>query len=74
MQPVERFPSQNDFLRAKRAIMQKVESGDMVAQGLDNRFQQFFVEKYLSSDGDLWLLAAPDQAFRGFLRKEAKTP
>lgn len=68
--PVDNFKSNEDFVKTKKKIIQLVDSGELVSEGLDENERVFFIEKYRGLNGELWLLAVPDQAFRGYLRKQ----
>ena len=67
--PIKEFKSEAEFNRVQRQIQDLESAGKLKADGLDPSEPSFFVERYVTETGETWLLAVPDQAFRGYLRK-----
>jgi hypothetical protein len=67
--PIKEFKSEAEFIRVRRLIDDLVTTGRLKSEGLEPSAGSFFVERFLSDAGETWLLAVPDQAFRGYLRK-----
>lgn len=69
LHPIEGFKTEAEFSRVLRQIQSLVSTGKLKADGLDPSEPSFFVQKYVTEKGETWLLAMPDQAFRGYLRR-----
>jgi hypothetical protein len=70
LRPIFRFNTQGDFQATEKRLQQMVESGELENCGEDPHERSRLVEIFRTKDGEFWLLAHPDHAFRGFLRKK----
>ena len=67
---IESFRSDDDLRKTQVHIAEMVQSGELTARGLDAEERSRFVEIYETADGEMWHLALPDHAFRGYLKRK----
>ena len=68
---IDRFNSDEHYFEVSKFIVSLVNEGKLRDKGLDpsNPEPGFYVELYEDLDGQVWRLAVPDKAYRGYLRK-----
>jgi len=67
---VPEFVSEEHFTNVNLHIHALVREGKLISCGLDPSIHCFFVDVYKTPGGEIWLLATPDQAFRGYLKRK----
>lgn len=70
MDEITCFDTEDEYLKAARRLREQVDAGEIeeLQPTLDEPFlYRRFLEK---SSRDVWVLAVPDQAFRGYLKRE----
>ncbi len=65
---IDNFRDEKHYTEIRQKIDRLVRDGKLTSKGLDPTERSWFVEMYETSGGETWLLAHPDQAFRGYLR------
>ena len=70
LRTIDEFKTAEEYRATKNRIAQLVRDGKLRAQGLDPSEPSRFIEMYVSDEGETWLFAQPDQAFRGYLKKK----
>lgn len=66
---VNGFGNDKEFHETKAKIHGLMNLGHLQSLGLDPSDRSRFVEMYKASNGEIWRLAIPDHAFRGYLKK-----
>ena len=67
---ISKFKTIEEYRAMKDTIAQLVRDSKLREQGLDSSEPTRFVEIYISDEGETWLFAQPDHAFRGYLKKK----
>jgi hypothetical protein len=70
LRTIDEFKTDEEYRAIKDRIERLVGDGKLREQGLDPSEPFRFIEMYISDEGETWLLAQPDQAFRGYLKKK----
>ena len=69
--PIKAFRNESHFSEIENKLELLVISGRLKNLGLISNNSPSFVTKYLDTvDDSIWLLAIPDQAFRGYLKQQ----
>lgn len=70
LQQIQSFNTDAEFSAVQRSIGELVTAGKLKCVGLIPEEPRRFIERYVMDTGETWLLAHPDQAFRGYLHRE----
>jgi len=66
---IENFNNWEEYQDAEHRVRQLVKQGRLSECGLDPFESTMYVQVYKTQDGDVWRLAVPDHAFRGYLKR-----
>ncbi len=69
MSEIARFNNWDEYHDAEHRLYQLVQQGKLYACGLDPLEPTKYVQVYKTQDGEVWRLANPDHAFRGYLKR-----
>jgi hypothetical protein len=69
MNEIDKFESEADYIATSRELFQRVDRGEL--KPLNVQENEPFEHRYFleQASGEVWILAIPDQAFRGFLKR-----
>ena len=65
---VEGLGKWDEYCDAEHRVRQLVKQGRLSERGLDPLEPTSYVQVYKAQDGEVWRLATPDHAFRGYLK------